>query len=262
MEPISKSKLKELASFRQQKFCDLHNLFVAEGEKLASEILAMGIHIDTLCATLNWFEEQGALWQGRGLCASMYMVSDEQLERLSSFRQPNKVWMLLERRVCEIHNSKFEVRNASDVVQNPQITLALDRLQDPGNLGTIIRTADWFGVRRIVCSPDTVSRFNPKVVQSTMGSLFRVAVDYCDLAEWLPSCGMPVYGALLDGDDLRAVAPAAPAVILVGNESRGISPSLHPLLTRRVTIPNLGGTCESLNAAVATSVLLSHWCCR
>ncbi|MBO4751944.1 MAG: RNA methyltransferase [Bacteroidales bacterium] len=252
MEPISKSKLKELAAFRQQKFCDLHNLFVAEGEKLASEILAMGIHIDTLCATRDWFEEQGALWQGRGLCASMYVVSDEQLERLSSLRQPNKVWMLLERQACEFQNSKFEI-------QNSKITLALDRLQDPGNLGTIIRTADWFGVRHIVCSRDTVSRFNPKVVQSTMGSLFRVSVECCDLAEWLPSCGMPVYGAVLDGDDLRSVAPATPAVILVGNESRGISPSLQPFLTHRVTIPNIGDTCESLNAAVATSILLSHW---
>ncbi|MBO4588511.1 MAG: RNA methyltransferase [Bacteroidales bacterium] len=252
MEPISKSKLKELATFRQQKFCDLHNLFVAEGEKLASEIMAMGIHVQTLCATRVWLEAHSAMWLDKGLCSSMYLVTDEQLQRLSSLRQPNEVWMLLERQVCEIHNSQFKI-------QNSKITLALDRLQDPGNLGTIIRTADWFGVRHIVCSPDTVSRFNPKVVQSTMGSLFRVSVECRDLAEWLPSCGMPVYGAVLDGDDLRSVVTATPAVILVGNESRGISSSLQPFLTHRVTIPNIGDTCESLNAAVATSILLSHW---
>ena len=255
MEPISKSKLKELAAFRQQKFCDLNNLFVAEGEKFASEILAMGIHIDTLCATSDWLDAHGAIWLDKGLCSSLHLVTDEQLQRLSSLRQPNKVWMLLERQVCDIQTSNFKI-------QNSKITLALDRLQDPGNLGTIIRTADWFGIRRIVCSLDTVSRFNPKVVQSTMGSLFRVSVECRDLAEWLPACGMPVYGAVLDGDDLRGVAPATPAVILVGNESRGISPDLRPLLTNRITIPNLGGTCESLNAAVATAVILSHWCCR
>lgn len=246
MEPISKSKLKELASFRQQKVCDLHNLFVAEGEKLYAEICAAGLPIHTLCATDVRFDYYHA--------SQSFLTSDEQLARLSSLRQPNKVWMLLDRDAIDSH-----VQAVKSTVPQSEVILALDRLQDPGNMGTIIRTADWFGIRRIICSSDTVSRFNPKVVQSTMGSLFRVAVDYCDLSLWLSSCGMPIYGALLDGDDIRSVVPVSPAVILVGNESRGISPSLIPFLTNRITIPNIGTTCESLNAAVATAILLSHW---
>ncbi|MBQ3580108.1 MAG: RNA methyltransferase [Bacteroidales bacterium] len=244
MEPLSKAKLKELASFKQQKNCEQNALFVAEGEKLADEIIGMGVPVHTLCATADW--SGPAQYSSRS-----YLVTAEQLERLSSLRQPNKVWMLIERAAVKGHQEKLS--------GNRDITLVLDRLQDPGNLGTIIRTADWFGVRHIVCSHDTVSCFNPKVVQSTMGSLFRVAVDYCDLRQWLSSCGKPIYGAVLDGDDIRKSEITPSAAIVIGNESRGISPELQPLLTNRLLIPNIGGSCESLNAAVATGIILSRF---
>ena len=255
MLPLSKSKLKELVAFKQQKVCDSQGFFVAEGEKLAAEIIAMRVPIHTLCATGEWFDALQAAADA-SLCLrdprQAYVVTGDQLGRLSSMRQPNKVWMLIERSACGVHNYEPETRDQ-------ELILVLDRIQDPGNLGTIIRTADWFGIRHIVCSPDTVSCFNPTVVQSTMGSLFRVGLGYCDLHEWLSTCGMPVYGATLDGDDLRHSRLSTPAVLVVGNESRGISPSIRSLLTHRIAIPNTGGTCESLNAAVATAILVSRF---
>ena len=144
------------------------------------------------------------------------------------------------------------------------LTLALDHLQDPGNLGTIIRTADWFGVRHIVCSHGTVSCFNPKVVQSTMGGIFRTRIDYTNLTDYLAACGKPVYGALLDGRDIWAAdeplrLPSGGAVLVVGNESRGLSAEVQSTVTHRVAIPNLGGTAESLNAAVACALLMAEF---
>ena len=131
------------------------------------------------------------------------------------------------------------------------------------NLGTIIRTADWFGVRRIVCSNGTVSCFNPKVVQSTMGSLFRTEVLYADLPSYLASCGLPVVGALLDGQNLWDSPSPLPSlssgsVLVVGNEGRGLTPQVRECVTHPVTIPNLGGTAESLNAAVACAILMAQ----
>ena len=230
---------------------------MAEGEKLAAEILAMGIPIHTLCATADWFEKHSGNPEIQASCPSAtehsniqtFSITDEQLQRLSSLRQPNKVWMLLDRTAVSTVNCQ----------PSTPLTLVLDHIQDPGNLGTVIRTADWFGIRQIICSPDTVSCFNPKVVQSTMGSLFRVRVSYCDLHEWLSRCGMPVYGAVLDGINLRQAALSTPAALVIGNESRGISPEIRPLLTNCIAIPNIGGTCESLNAAVATAILVSKF---
>ena len=128
-------------------------------------------------------------------------------------------------------------------------------------MGTIMRTADWYGVRHIVCSRDTVSCYNPKVVQASMGAVFRTKVDYVDLPQWLSGCGMPVYGATLDGERIErsgqwAVDSGQKAVLLIGNEGRGISPEAMAAVTRPVTIPNLGGTAESLNAAVAAAILI------
>ena len=133
----------------------------------------------------------------------------------------------------------------------------LSGLKNPGNMGTLMRTADWFGVRHIVCSHDTVGCFNPKVVQATMGAIFRTWVEYVDLPQWLASCGMPVYGASLHGEPLKADNKLhRQGVLLIGNESRGISPEAMAAVTHPVLIPNLGGTAESLNASVAAGILI------
>ena len=250
---ISKTKLKELAGYKQQKHCSEEGVFVVEGVKMCAKVLAAKCPVKYICATNSWLAQHADLPAG----AEVHEVDLEALERLSGLKTPNEVWMLLPRQ----ENSQFSTI-VSRTPANSQFTLVLDRLQDPGNLGTIIRTADWFGVRHIVCSPDTVSCYNPKVVQSSMGSLLRTRIDYCPLPEWLAACEKPVYGALLDGDDLWGdsipLLPAKGAVLVIGNEAAGISPEVQRYVTHRVKIPNLGGTAESLNAAVACAILTAE----
>jgi len=241
---ISKNKLKDLAAYRLQKRCDEEAVFVVEGPKMAAEAIASGIPIRVVCATPEWQAENGE-WD------EFYEVSQTELERLSNMRSPNQVWMLVERK---------DPKDFKDLHSSTDLILALDHLQDPGNMGTLMRTADWFGIRHIVCSHDTVSCYNPKVVQATMGAIFRTRVDYVDLPQWLASCGMPVYGASLQGAPLSSFnfQPSTPKVLLIGNESRGISPEAMTAVTHPVLIPNLGGTAESLNASVAAGILI-HW---
>ena len=259
---ISKSKLKELAAYRLQKNCDEEAVFVVEGPKMAAEAMASGFAVRTVCATSEWINENLKRKKEKDATQdasanfsffishfsfSVYEVSQSELERLSNFKTPNQVWMLVERRT---ESGERRTENG--------LTLALDRIQDPGNMGTLMRTADWFGVRHIVCSRDTVSCYNPKVVQASMGAIFRTRVDYVDLPEWLASCGLPIYGASLQGKPLSSfLFPlTSPSVLLIGNESRGISPEAMASVTHPVLIPNLGGTAESLNAAVAAGILM------
>ena len=237
---ISKAKLKQLAAYRQPKRCADEGLFTVEGPRLAAEALAAGADVVAVCAAAPWLAAHAL-----PAAAEAYEASEADLERLSLMQAPNQVWMLLRRRA----------------VQAPEgdLVLALDRLQDPGNVGTLLRTADWFGVRRVVCSADTASLYNPKVVQASMGAVFRTQVDYVDLAAWLRGCGREVWGASLQGQPLPEAQASAPArrVLLIGNEGRGISPQCMQAVTRRVLIPNLGGTAESLNAAVAAGILMA-----
>ena len=239
---ISKNKLKELAAYRLQKRCDEEAVFVVEGPKMAAEAMASGFVVRTVCATADWLAQAGGATGG----AETLEVSAAELERLSNLKSPNQVWMLVER------------RPAADAGGSGAPVLALDRIQDPGNMGTMLRTADWFGVRHVVCSRDTVSLYNPKVVQASMGAVFRTRVDYVDLAQWLAACGRPVYGASLQGVPLDgALRPEGGAVLVIGNESRGISPEVMAQVSHPVLIPNLGGTAESLNAGVAAGILMN-----
>lgn len=235
---ISKTKLKELAAYRQQKVQDAEGVYVVEGAKLASEAINAAAEIIYTCATADWQPPTGDVALGE-----RYEVTQAELERLSLMRAPNQVWMVVRRKAVETVDGG--------------LVLALDRLQDPGNMGTIMRTADWYGVRRIVCSHDTVSCYNPKAVQASMGAVFRTRVEYVDLPKWLATCGMQVYGATLDGEPVRG-GLKGPAVLLIGNEGRGVSAEALAAVTRRVTIPNLGGTAESLNAAVAAAILIDR----
>lgn len=244
---LSKNKIKQIHSLELKKFRTSTHTFIAEGFKCVGELLKEGFKAQTIIATPDW---QAPLSKS---CFPEYIdVTDDELRKASLLPHPQQVLGIF-----EIPDTHIDC-NLNDIASE-DLCLCLDGIQDPGNLGTIIRTADWFGVRHIVCSRDTVSCFNPKVVQSTMGSLFRVAVDYCDLRQWLSSCGKPIYGAVLDGDDIRKSEITPSAAIVIGNESRGISPELQPLLTNRLLIPNIGGSCESLNAAVATGIILSRF---
>ena len=259
---LSKSRLKELCAYRQQKLQDCEGVFIVEGAKMAAEALQWGAVVRCVCATGEWL---AANQEVSGL-SGVYEVSPAEMERLTLLKTPSPVWMLVERKEssefgvqsselsgCGSHNSELRSPNS-------ELVLALDRLQDPGNMGTIMRTADWYGVRRIVCSRDTVSCFNPKVVQGSMGAVFRTRVDYVDLPQWLASCGMTVFGASLHGEPIshnsEPLPPNSSAVLLIGNEGRGISPEAMAYVTRPVLIPNRGGTAESLNAAVAAAILM------
>ena len=239
---ISKNKLKELTAYRLQKRCDEEAVFVVEGPKMAAEAMASGFAVHVVCATGEWL----AVHADNVVADEVYEVSAAELERLSNFKTPNQVWMLVER------------KDLKDLKDPKDLTLALDRIQDPGNMGTLMRTADWFGVRHIVCSHDTVSCFNPKVVQASMGAVFRTRVDYVNLPRWLATCGMPVYGASLQGEPItkHLTLDTKHSVLLIGNESRGISPEAMAAVTHPVFIPNIGGTAESLNASVAAGILM------
>lgn len=242
---ISKSKLKELSVYKQQKYCERDAVFVVEGVKMCHEAIAAKAPVKVVCATNSWLSRHSD-WPSS---VEVHEVDNDSLSRLSHMTTPNEVWMLLERTPIAAPDGQL-------------LTLALDHLQDPGNLGTIIRTADWFGVRRIVCSEGTVSCYNPKVVQSTMGGLFRTEITYTDLSAYLSSCNKPVYGALLDGESIWSGTslqlPPEGAVLVVGNESRGITPEVQQHITRRIAIPNMGGTAESLNASVACAILMAE----
>ena len=239
---ISKNKLKELAAYRLQKRCDEEAVFVVEGPKMAAEAMASDFAVRVVCATSEWLSAHA----NSMVAGEVYEVSDAELERLSNFKTPNQVWMMVERKDLDVF------KGTKDLI------LALDKIQDPGNLGTMLRTADWFGVRHVVCSHDTVSCYNPKVVQASMGAIFRTQVDYVDLPQWLAASGIPVYGASLQGQALSTFhfPLSTQKILLIGNESRGISPEAMAAVTHPVLIPNLGGTAESLNASVAAGILM------
>lgn len=248
---ISKTKLKEFAAYRMQKRCDEEGVFVVEGPKLAREALLSGADIKAVCCTDDWYGENQSLVGEKVFSENIFVLTEPDLERLSQLRTPNKVWML----VNNIENEPFE--NSFET-----LTLVLDKIQDPGNLGTIIRIADWFGIRHLVCSKDTVNCFNAKVVQSTMGGIFRTSLHYVNLEEYLGECrkrNIPVYGALLSGDSVYTADLQQNGVLVIGNESKGISETVQKFVSHKISIPNFGGTCESLNASVATGIVCSEF---
>ena len=237
-----------MSAYRMQKQCDAEGVFVVEGEKLCREALDSGFGIRVICGTEEWFATQNNATLD--LAAEIYLLTPEQLERLSNLRTPNKVWMIVER------------KETWDSTGDSSLTLALDGLQDPGNMGTILRIADWYGIRRVVCGEGTVSCYNPKVVQSSMGAIFRTEIIRCDLPVWLSSSkerGTTVYGAHLDGTNIYKTSLQKPAVLVIGNEGKGISAEVSAMVDSRITIPNIGGTCESLNAAIATAIICSEF---
>ncbi|MBO7226477.1 MAG: RNA methyltransferase [Bacteroidales bacterium] len=245
---ISKNKLKEFSKYKTSKFCDEDNVFAVEGTKIAAEALQSEFEIVAICALESWFVEYRTLIRKKVSPENTFEVTTAELERISTLKTPNQVWMLIKR---QSNNEAFQ--------SETNLTIVLDKIQDPGNLGTIIRTCDWFGIRNIVCSPDTVSCYNSKVVQASMGGIFRTNINYTPLLPFLDSCtnnNTPIYGALLDGENIyNTQLPTSEAVLVIGNESKGISDEVIAKITNRLTIPNIGGSCESLNASVANGII-------
>jgi len=239
--PVTKSQVKYIQSLAHKKFRDEEGVFIVEGPKIVGELLlASSLRPRAIYALPGWIGDLPVTRR-----TDITAVSEPDLQRLSGLTTPNQVVAL------------FEKPAFPPPVFDQGVWLALDGIQDPGNLGTIVRLADWFGIAGVVCSPDSADIFNPKAIQSTMGSVARVPVLYADPAGLISQSGQTVYAALLEGERLYGVGRIHRGWIVIGNESKGIRPELQLLATHRVTIPRIGQA-ESLNAAVATGIILSH----
>ena len=238
---LSKSQAKYIRSLAEQKYRKENNAYSVEGDKLAKEWLSSQTNIHMVVGLETWIRSNEAL-----LCrhpeAGVVAVKPYELAAVSSLKAPNQVLLVA------------EMPAPPDALPDNEWCLALDTIQDPGNLGTIIRIADWFGMDHVVCSPDCADAFNPKVIQAAMGGHLRVQVHKADLPSLIAEVKMPVVAASLSGDNVYGMEALAAAVLLIGNESRGLSPDLMQLATHRVMIPRKGGA-ESLNAAVSAGIL-------
>ena len=233
---ISKNQIKFVRQLEQKKYRKKEGLFVAEGPKVVGDLLRAGFKAHTIFATSEW-ESQGQTFQE---------VSDEELRRVSFLQHPQRVLAL------------FFIPTES-VPSVSSLSLALDDVQDPGNLGTIIRIADWFGIDTIYCSENTADAWSPKVVQATMGSIARVNIIYTDLQELISKAHVPVYGTLLDGQDIYTQELSKEGIIVMGNEGNGISAPIRKLINRRLLIPQFHEGPESLNVAIATAITCSEF---
>ena len=240
---LTKNTIKQIASLKQQKFRKELGLFVVEGRKMVDELLHSSFETIGLYATEAFLNDHPAF-------AEAETVSEMQMEQMSGQDTPPGILA-----VVRIPEQK-EIKTSSRFV------LALDGIANPGNMGTLIRTAEWFGITDVVCSPDCVELWNPKTVQATMGSLFRMQVWKADLPSFLheaSSKGKAVYGALLEGENLFEMRKKPEGIIVIGSESHGIRADVLPCITRPVTIPRVGGSLtESLNAAVAGGIIMAE----
>jgi len=235
---LSKNHLKLITSLSQKKYRHKYKLFIVEGIKVVQEFLNSSYELEILFSTESSFS----------YLDSFIEVSEQELKKISSLKTPNKVIALF----------KIPVEKNSS---SSGLTVALDAINDPGNLGTIIRLCDWFGVDQLLCSKETVDCYNTKVVQSSMGSLTRVAISYIDLKEYLTSVSIPVFIADMDGDNIYEMKPPTSAVLVMGNEANGISNSIKQIVSTKISIPRYGNSqlTESLNVATATAILLSEF---
>ena len=236
---ISKKNIKLIKSLRSKKNRFIHKLFVVEGKKSIAELLKSDYDIYFLYATSNWIRENPN--------SNAIEVSDVELKRISNQNNPNEVLALV------------KIKRLS-LLNEDGIVLVLDNINDPGNMGTIIRTCDWYGIRSIVCSINSVDIYNPKVVQAAMGSIFRVSIIYVDLFEYLKSVRTPIYGAFLYGENVKEVSFQEKFHLVLGNEADGINKKISTLVNKKIKIKNIGNTADSLNVAVATSILLHEMC--
>jgi len=237
VQNISKNKIKYIKSLHLKKFRDEEGLFLVEGDKIIQEIINENKQlIDSIYCT-----EQSDL-----SFENLTIISSNELKSISTLKNPSKSIALIKTSLPIIENDN-------------SLTIVLDDIQDPGNMGTIIRLADWYGVKSIICSENTVDSFNPKVVQATMGALFRVNIRYTNIENFIKESKNVVYGTLLEGKNIYSQnLKTENSILIIGNEGHGISESIKKLITEPITIPKKGLS-ESLNASVATGIVLSEF---
>ena len=242
---ISKNQIKYVHQLELKKFRKQEGLFIAEGHKVVGDLLAAGFRPTQLFATAEWQAPAGFV--------EVTQVTNDELSRLSLQQHPQQVLAL------------FPIPEAQPQISNlkSQISILLDNIQDPGNLGTIIRIADWFGIDTIFCSTGTVDAWNPKVVQATMGSIARVRIIYIDAQQLFDSlpADYPVYGTFLNGENIYTQELSPNGLIVMGNEGNGISDAVRARISRRLLIPDFhrGDTADSLNVAIATAITCSEF---
>ena len=237
---VSKNQIKLITSLQQKKFRQVHQLFIAEGVKVIQELLQSNFVLEHLYVTEAIFESIDNDKKTK--------ISDTDLKRISCLSTPNNCLALFQIPEQKSRNDKG-------------LVVALDDIRDPGNLGTIIRLCDWFGVEQMVCSEQTVDVYNPKVVQATMGSISRVAVSYMDLEKYLKRANTPIFGTFMDGKNVYKETLPQEGILILGNEANGISEKLEKLATNRIAIPRFGNLkqTESLNVATAAAIFLSEF---
>jgi TrmH family RNA methyltransferase len=252
---ITKNDIKFIQSLKQTKFRKENKMFVVEGNKLVSELLASDIKVENILVTDTWLEK----FPGMAASFKSYeIVNSKQMEQMSSMVTPPGI-------IATAHTPSY---NINPKEAENEIILALDGINDPGNLGTMIRTADWFGINKIVCSQDCADAWQAKTIQSTMGSIFRIQIIETDLKEFLSKTqnlnksATPIYGALMEGENIfKKKIEKKNGVIIIGSESHGIRKDVLPLVTSPIHIPRgKGSQTESLNASVAAAIIIAEIC--
>ena len=237
---VSKNQIKLITSLQQKKYRIANKLFIAEGVKGIQELLDSNFELEHLYTTENDFAEVSPNYKT--------IISESDLKKITALATANSCLAI------------FRMPADKPILETGLI-MALDSIRDPGNLGTIVRLCDWFGIQQIICSKETVDIFNPKVVQATMGSIARVNVNYIDLSDFLKETKLPLFGTFMDGDNIYKTELSQEGIIIMGNEANGISSELEILISNRLTIPRFGNLqkTESLNVATATAIVLSEF---
>lgn len=242
---ITKNQIKLIKSLAEKKNRIEMGLFLVEGGKSVAELLASDFEIDFLLITEDFFKKYSAEIKNRS--AKYEIAKQDEIEKIGTLETNDSALAVVKQKA-----------NAVPEIKNIGIILALDEIKDPGNLGTIVRIADWYGIKNIVASKNTVDFYNPKVIAASKGSFTRVNMFYTDLKEFLPQTKLPILGAFLNGENIHKISFPKSGILLSGNESNGISPDIEKLVTQKITIPRYGGA-ESLNVAIATAVILDNW---
>lgn len=246
---LTNNKIKLIKSLNQKKVRRELGLFLVEGEKMVKELLESQFETEEVFALQQYIDELN--YNGN---IEITAVNQKDLERISMLKTPNKVVA-----IAKIP----QIGDAAKI--NNGLSIALENVQDPGNLGTIVRTAAWFGIKNVYCSPETVDIYNPKVIQSTMGAIFKVNVQYCDLAllaEKAKKVGVALYGTRLDGRNIYNADLKKDAIIFMGNESKGLSAALSQMMSENLKIPtyaNAENDMESLNVSIATAIVCAEF---
>lgn len=248
---LSKNKIKLIRSLDRKKIRDQEQLFLVEGDKMVTEAIRSGHPVEMLCATERFLGSNLPV----DAVHEIIPVTDEELRKASLLQNPQNALAMI-----RMEENQFD---ASSLPGN--LSLALDFIQDPGNLGTILRLADWFGIGQLLCSQDTADCYNPKVIQSSMGAIFRVKVHYLDLKKTLEKAveaGIPVFGTFLEGKNLYQHPLSKEGILVMGNEGNGISPAIEKTVPERLFIPPYPEglqNSESLNVAAATAICCAEF---